>query len=119
MTADVIKVPDFVTMTAPNPDSTMAELGIALVAMFTEDGTLPQPRYLSLSVTGQEISMQFGSEPDTFHHLARWADRFGGTVTGSPAEDVCGEPAVRCEVKFPYAGIQVSAYAYIRTTSTR
>jgi hypothetical protein len=117
--SEVIEVPDFVTMTEPEPDKPMAELAVALVAMFTEDQALPQPRYLSLSVTGQEIDMQFGSSPDTFHTLARWADKFGGTVTGSRAEDVHGEPAVRCEVKFPYAGVQVKAYAYVHATTAR
>ncbi len=117
--SEVIEVPDFVTMTEPDPDKPMAELAVALVAMFTEDDTLPQPGYLSLSATGQEIDMQFGTEPDTFHALARWAERFGGTVTGSRTEDVHGEPAVRCEVKFAYAGVQVKAYAYMHTTSTR
>ncbi len=117
--SEVIEVPAFVAMTEPGPDQTMAELAAALVALFGEDESLPQPRYLSLSVSGQEIDMQFGTEPDTFHDLARWADAFGGTVTGSAAEDVCGEPAVRCEVKFPYAGVQVKAYAYVRTTSSR
>jgi hypothetical protein len=115
--SDVIEVPGFVTMT--EPDKPMAELAVALVAMFTEDDTLPQPGYLSLSVSGQEIDMQFGTEPDTFHILARWAERFGGTVTGSRTTDVDGQPAVRCEVTFPYAGVQVRAYAYVRTTSAR
>ena len=117
--SEVIEVPDFVTMTEPTPDKPMAELAVALVAMFTEDDTLPQPRYLSISATGQEITMQFGNEPDTFHVLARWAERFGGTVTGSRAEDIHGEPAVRCEVKFAYAGVQVKAYAYVHVTTVR
>ena len=59
--SEVIKVPDFVTMTEPEPDKPMAELAVALVAMFTEDESLPQPRYLSISTTGQEITMQFGT----------------------------------------------------------
>ncbi len=117
--SEVIEVPDFVAMTEPEPDKPMAELAVALVAMFTEDESLPQPRYLSLSVTGQEITMQFGDTPDTFHVLACWADKFGGTVTGSRAEDVHGGPAVRCEVKFPYAGVQVKAYAYVRVATAR
>lgn len=117
--SEVIEVPDFVTMTEPAPDKPMAELAVALVAMFTEDDTLPQPRYLSISATGQEITMQFGDTPDTFHVLALWADKFGGTVTGSRAEDVHGEPAVRCEVTFPYAGVQVKAYAYVHVTTAR
>jgi hypothetical protein len=114
-----IMVPDFVAMTEPTPDKPMAELAVALVAMFTEDDTLPQPRYLSISATGQDIDMQFGETPDTFHALARWAEKFGGTVTGSRAEDVHGEASVRCEVKFPYAGVQVKAYAYVHATSAR
>ncbi len=114
-----VEVPDFVTMTEPVPDKTMADLAVTLVALFTEDQSLPQPRYLSLSVSAQEINLQFGSEPGTFHDLARWAETFGGTVTGTPAEDVCGEPAVHCEVTFPYADVQVKAYAYVRTSSSR
>ena len=117
--SEVVEVPGFVTMTDPEPDKPMAELAVALVALFTEDDTLPQPRYLSLSVTCQDIDMQFGTEPDTFHVLARWAERFGGTLTGSRTEDVHGEPSVRCEVKFAYAGVQVKAYAYVHVTSTR
>jgi hypothetical protein len=117
--SDVIDVPDFVTMTEPEPGKPIADLAVALVAMFTEDDTLPPPRYLSISQSGQEISMQFGREPDTFHAMARWATRFGGTVTGSRADDIDGKPAVRCEVKFTYAGVNVDAYAYVRTSSTR
>ena len=44
--------------------------------------------------------------------------RFGGTVTGA-STDIDGEPAVRCELKFIYAGVYVTAYAYVCTTSTR
>ena len=117
--SEVIEVPDFVTMTEPEPDKPMAELAVALVAMFTEDDTLPQPRYLSLSVTGQEITMQFGDTPDTFHDLALWADTVRRHRHRLRAEDVHGEPAVRCEVKFPYTGVQVKAYAYVRTASAR
>ena len=117
--SEVIEVPDFVTMTEPAPDKPMAELAVALVALFTEDPTLPQPGYLSLSTACQEIDMQFGTEPDTFHALARWAERFGGTLTGSRTEDVHGEPSVHCQVKFAYAGVQVKAYAYVHVTSTR
>ncbi len=117
--SEVIEVPDFVTMTEPAPDKPMAELAVALVALFTEDQTLPQPGYLSLSTSCQEIDMQFGTEPDTFHALARWAERFGGTLTGSRTADVHGEPSVHCEVKFPYAGVHVKAYAYVHVTSTR
>jgi len=117
--SEVTEVPDFVAMTEPAPEFPMAELAVALVALFTEDPALPQPRYLSLSASGQEINMQFGTEPDTFHAMARWAERFGGTLTGSRIEDVHGEPSVRCELKFPYAGVQVKAYAYVHVTSTR
>ena len=51
--------------------------------------------------------------------MAQWATRFGGTVTGSRADNIDGKPAVRCEVKFTYAGVNVEAYAYVRTASTR
>ena len=117
--SEVVAVPDFVTMTEPVPDKTMAELAVALVAMFTEDDGLPQPGYVTLSTTGQEIDMQFGTTPDTFHAMACWAERFGATVTGSRTTDVHGEPAVRCEVRFAYTGVPVRAYAYVHTASTR
>jgi hypothetical protein len=117
--SEIVAVPDFVTMTEPVPDKTMAELAVALVAMFTEDDSLPQPGYVTLSTTGQEIDMQFGTTPDTFHAMACWAERFGATVTGSRTTDVHGEPAVRCELRFAYTGVAVRAYAYIHTASTR
>jgi hypothetical protein len=117
--SDIVDVPDFVTMTEPVPDKTMAELAVALVAMFTEDDSLPQPGYLNLSTTGQGIDMQFGTTPDTFHAMACWAERFGATVTGSRTTDIHGEPAVRCELRFAYTGVAVRAYAYIHTASTR
>ena len=117
--SEIVAVPDFVTMTEPGPDKTMADLAMDLLDLLSEDRSLPQPRYLSVSMSGQEINMQFGQEAETFHDLARWAQQFGGTVTGSRTEDVHGEPAVRCEVKFPYHGVQVQAYAYIHAASTR
>ena len=117
--SEIVAVPDFVTMTEPVPDKTMAELAVALVAMFTEDESLPQPGYLTLSTTGQGIDLQFGSTPDTFHAMACWAEGFGATVTGSRTTDVHGEPAVRCELRFAYTGVAVRAYAYIHTDSTR
>jgi hypothetical protein len=117
--SEIVAVPDFVTMTEPVPDKTMAELAVALVAMFTEDGTLPPPLYLSISESGQEISMQFGTTPDTFHTLAQWAQRFGTTVTGSRDEDIDGKAAVHCQVTFAYAGVQVRAWAYVRASSNR
>jgi hypothetical protein len=116
MTSDVINVPDFVTMTTP--DKPLAELAAALVAMFTEDDTLPQPPYLSISASAQEIDMQFSGQPDTFHTMARWAARFGGTVTGSHT-DIDGKPAIHCELEFIYADVHIRAYAYVRTSTAR
>jgi hypothetical protein len=119
MTAHPIEVPDFVTMTAPRQDKPTRELASVLLDMFAEDYSLPQPRMVNISATGQAIDLQFGNDPDTFHAMARWAEWFGGTVTGSSTTDVDGKPAVHCEVNFTYKDVKVHAYAYVRVTSAR
>jgi hypothetical protein len=103
-----IEIPDFVTIAPAEP--TMAALAGILADLLTGNGDLPHPRCVSLSRAGSEIDMQF---PGTFAVMARWADRFGGTVTGEPRSDEDG-PYVRCEVRFAHLGVQVKAYAYIK-----
>ena len=116
MTHTVIKVPDYVTMIEPAEHRDMTGLAEVLVALLTKDATLPQPCYLSMSEAGQSISLQFTGDPGTFHAMARWAERFGGTLTGErrPRED--GTAQVRCDVRFSYLGIRVELYAYVTTS---
>ena len=84
--SEIVAVPDFVTMTEPGPDKTMAELAVALVAMFTEDDSLPQPGYLTPSRTSSAPAGHLPRQP--------LGGRFGGTVTGAPRSTAT---VVRCQ----------------------
>ena len=66
-----------------------------------------------LSTGGQEVSFGFPGRKETFRTLAQWAERFGGTVTGEPYTREDGEESVYCQVRFPYLGVTVEAYAFI------
>ena len=110
MTDTTLNVPDYVTMITPADKRTIAELAAFAVGLLVED--LPQPTYVSVSQSGQEISLQFGDTPDSFRALAEWAERFGGTITGCPytREE---QNSVHCQVKFTADGVRVEAYAFI------
>ena len=110
MTDTTIDIPDYVTMITPADKRTTAELAAFAVGLLVED--LPQPTYVSVSQSGQEISLQFGDTPDSFRALAEWAERFGGTITGCPhtREE---QNSVHCQVKFTADGVRVEAYAFI------
>ena len=117
--SEIVAVPDFVTMTEPGPDKPMAELAVALVAMFTEDDSLPQPGY------ADPVRDRPGDRHAVRHHAGHLPRHgaVGRAVRRNrhrfPHHDVHGEPAVRCELRFAYAGVAVKAYAYIHTASTR
>jgi len=111
MTDTTIEVPDYVTMVTPADKRSTAELAAFAVGLLVED--LPQPRYFSISRTGQEVSLQFADTPDSFRALAQWAERFGGTVTGCPHTHSDGQESVHCQVKFTVDGVKVEAYAFI------
>ena len=111
MTDTTIDIPDYVTMVRPADKRTTAELAAFAVGLLVED--LPQPTYLSVSLAGQEVSLQFADTPGSFRALAQWAERFGGTVTGCPTTHDDGRQSVHCEVKFTSDGVNVEAYAFI------
>ena len=108
---DTIEIPNYVTMVTPADKRSTAELAAFAVGLLVED--LPQPRYVSVSQSGQEISLQFGDTPGSFAALAQWAERFGGTVTACPHSDRDGRQSVHCQARFPYLGVSVEAYAFI------
>ena len=109
-TQTALEIPDYVTIVTPAEKRSIAELVAFAVGLLVED--LPQPVYLSVSRSGQEISLQFGDTPDSFRALAEWAERFGGTITGCPytREE---QNSVHCQVKFTADGVRVEAYAFI------
>jgi len=105
-----IEIPDFVTIVEPR---SMPELVALVGELFSDEYGLPVPRYITVSDGAQEAAFQFGHNPETFHVMARWADRFGGTITGEPGTDESGGAQVRCQVAFTFKGMNVRAYAYI------
>jgi hypothetical protein len=110
MTTTKIEIPDFITRAKSLTD-------IALIAAdlleHAEGSNLPVPDIARLSHGGQEISFGFPGCVQTFHTLADWAERFGGTVTGEPHTHEDGRESVYCQVKFPYLGVTVEGYAFI------
>jgi hypothetical protein len=115
MTDTTIDIPDYVTMVTPAEKRSTAELAAFAVGLLVED--LPQPVYLSVSQSGQEVSLQFADTQDSFRALAQWAERFGGTVTGCPYTHSGGQQSIHCQVKFPAVGVKVEAYAFITATT--
>ena len=105
-----LEIPDYVTIVTPAEKRSIAELVAFAVGLLVED--LPQPTYVSVSQSGQEISLQFGDTSDSFRALAEWAERFGGTITGCPYTRE-GQNSVHCQVKFTADGVKVEAYAFI------
>ena len=73
----------------------------------------PAPCTAQLYHGGQEVRLGFPGSRDTFATLAWWAERFGGTVTGEPYTSDDGRESVHCQVRFPYQGVTVEAYAFI------
>lgn len=112
MTADASKVPD-----QPEPGKAVSERVAILNALETGAGRLPQPQNLTISHTGQ-ISMHFGSRSDTYD-LDKWAEQYGGTVTGSRFTSATGESVIRYEVTFGFHGVDVTAYAYVEPLPAR
>jgi hypothetical protein len=110
-------IPGFVTMLTPGDQTPVHAIASTLVGLLTEHPDLPGPDLVSISRRSREIDLQFPDSPDTFHAMAAWADRFGGTLTGEPCT---GKDAtrVRCEVRFDCGGVQFKAYAYITTAGT-
>jgi hypothetical protein len=107
---DTIEIPDYITRAKSLTDITATAAGLLEQA---DDAGLPVPDMIRVCHGTQEISLSFPGHRDTFRTLAQWAERFGATVTGEPHTRDDGEQSVYCQVKFPYLGIAVEAYAFI------
>ncbi|MGO9298304.1 MAG: hypothetical protein ACLP52_31260 [Streptosporangiaceae bacterium] len=114
MTETANGIPGYVTITEPHPIEALTRIAAELIAA---NADLPAPRYLSVSRGGQEISLQFADDPSSFDALARWAERFGGTITGEPGTDAENRPRVYCVAAFRHGGAAVTAYAFVRTAT--
>lgn len=99
----------------PGVDRTINPLSIggltALASdLFREATDLPRPGQVTVSETGQRISLQFGSELSSHNALVEWGIVFGSDVEFSRATRK-GRRLV--SVTFTYYGAAVEAYAYI------
>src|SRR5262249_4175452 len=110
-------IPHIVTLLTPADQTPVRAIASTLVDLLAEHPDLPGPDLVSISRRSREIDLQFQDSPDTFHAMAAWADRFGGTLTGEPRADKDGT-CVRCEVRFECHGVLFKAYAYITTANT-
>jgi hypothetical protein len=114
MTDTTVTVPEFVTM-IDHSEHTLPAMAQIAADLLVQAGyqQLPAPHYLSISRGGQSISLGFGRDLDACHALARWAEQFGGTVTGTPHQSEDGQRQVYCQVGFVYGGVRVELSAFI------
>jgi hypothetical protein len=111
-TETAVEIPDYVTVITPAEKRTIDALAEYAADLLAANSDLPVPVYFSVSLAGQEVSLQFGDTADSFRALAEWAERFGGTVTGCPYTRE-GKQSVHCQIKFTDHGVNVEAYAFI------
>ena len=90
----------------------IGSLVVGTLNLLYEAADLPQPQQISVSDL-QSVDLQFASEQTSLHALARWAMRFGGTVTSEPHEGRNGGLETWCRIRFDYYGVAVTAYAHV------
>jgi len=112
MTQTATRIPGYIT--EPQPIEALTRTAADVIAANRD---LPAPLYLSVSEGVQQISLQFADDLSSFEALARWADRFGGTVTSEPGTDTQNRPGVFCTAEFSRDGVRVQAYAFVRTAT--
>ena len=103
---------DLDTTLAELPPLPMAALMIGVCNLLQDGADLPQPCYVDVSETGQQIDMQFPGKQPSKRAITAWARRFGSTVSTHPHHDGRGV-FIRVTAKFGYYGLNVKAYAYI------
>jgi hypothetical protein len=100
------------TTLAELPPLPMAALMIGVYNLLQEGADLPQPCYLSVSQTSQQIDMQFPGKQPSLQAITGWAHRFGSVVSTHPHHDERGQ-YTRVTATFGYYGLTVKTYAYI------
>ena len=100
------------TTLAELPPLPMAALMIGVYNLLQDGADLPQPCYVAVSETGQQIDMQFPGEPPSKRAITQWARRFDSAVSTHPHHDGRGV-FLRVTAKFGYYGLAVKAYTYI------
>ena len=102
----------FSTTPAELPLLPTAALMIGVYNLLQDGADLPQPCYVSVSQTSQQIDLQFPGKQPSLRAIGQWAHRFGSTVTTDPHRDERGQ-YTRVAARFGYYGLTVTAYAYI------
>ena len=100
------------------PPLPMAALMIGVYNLLQDGADLPQPCYVSISESAQEISLQFPGKHPSRAAIAGWARRFGSTVSTHPHHDGRGV-FIRVTAKFGYYGLTVKTYTYIPAVPAR
>jgi hypothetical protein len=100
------------TTLAELPPLPMAALMIGVYNLLQEGADLPQPCYLSVSQTSQQIDLQFPGKQPSLRAITTWAHRFGSVVSEHPHHDGRGQ-FTRVTATFGYYGLTVKTYAYI------
>jgi hypothetical protein len=93
------------------PPLPIGVLAVGTADLLQQAADLPQPRYLTISVT-QRVDFLFAPEQASVRAITRWALRFGSVVTSEPHQGQDG-PETWYRTDFDYFGIGVSAYAHI------
>jgi hypothetical protein len=104
------------TTLAELPPLPMAALMIGVYNLLQEGADLPQPCYLSVSQTSQQIDLQFPGKQPSLRAITGWAHRFGSVVSKHPHHDGHGQ-FTRVTATFGYYGLAVTTYAYIPAAS--
>src|SRR5215831_9117647 len=110
MTTTDIEIPGYITRAKSLADMMLATADLLKQAA---DHNLPVPSHATLYQGCQEVKLGFRGERDSFHALADWATRFGGTVTGEPYKRDGSALSVYCQVRFAFQGLAVEASAFI------
>ena len=100
------------TTLAELPPLPIAALMIGVYNLLQDGADLPQPCYVSVSQTSQQIDLQFPGKQPSLRAITGWAHRFGGVVSKHPHHDGRGQ-YTRVTARFGYYGLTVKTYAYI------
>jgi len=93
------------------PPLPIGHLAAATAQLLQQAADLPQPRYISISMT-QSVGLQFAPEQASVRAVTRWALRFGSVMTSQPGKCHQG-PGTWHRAEFDYYGIAVTVYAHI------
>jgi hypothetical protein len=110
-----IEIPGYITRAKTLTDMTLI---LADLLEKAEDSALPAPNSAQLYHGSQDVLLGFPGRQASFHILAQWAERFGGTVTGDPYTHEDGRESIYTRARFDYMGVTVDASAFITAEET-